>query len=67
MSGGMKAYIVAAALGLGLHGLGTGLGWFKQYRTTPFIDLRGLNSGGGGGSGSSGGSGWGGGGFRGGK
>lgn len=61
MTGGMKAYIVAASLGLGLHVLGTGLGWFRQYRDKPFIDLRGLSSGGGGGSG------WGGGGFRGGK
>ena len=60
MSGGMKAYIVAAAIGLGLHGLGTGLGWFQKYRVVPIIDLRSLNSGGGG-------SGWSGGGFRGGK
>ncbi len=60
MTGAMKAYIVAASLGLGVHALGTGLGWFKPYRDKPFIDLRGMGSG-------SGGSGWGGGGFRGGK
>ena len=62
MTKDMRAYIVAATLGLGMHAAGTGLGWFKPYRDKPFIDLRGLNSGGGGG-----GSGWGGGGFRGGK
>ena len=59
MTDGMKAYIVAASIGLGLHALGTGMGWFRQYRDKPFIDLRSLNSGDG--------SGWGGGGFRGGK
>jgi hypothetical protein len=64
MTGWMKAYVVAGALVLGGHALGTGLGWFKSYRSSPIIDLRGMNSGGG--SGRSGG-GFGGGGFRGGK
>ena len=62
MTRAMKAYCLVAGLIVGGHALGTGLGWFKVYRTTPVFDMR--TSGGGGGGGHSG---WSGGGFRGGK
>ena len=60
MSKGLRAFVVAGAVGLGLHAWGSAAGWWKVVNPGDIIDLRG------GGSGSSG-HGWSGGGFRGGK
>jgi len=60
MTRGLKAYLVAGGLVLGLHGLGGALGWWKPGTFAEQMSIRNWNLGGGG-------SGGGGGGFRGGK